>query len=370
MDKNLLRMSVGRALSTLASALLLSLLASSAQAVTFYPTEDTYSTIDYSTGRNPVVTKRFLTSAAGVTGSLYVSKSHSAFIQFNAAAQLAGATVTGARLTIYFPLVTKAGTLDVCQVSSVASSASATWTETFKPATEPEPNQDAFFYQILPASVAAKHFVTVDVTPEVQGWVSGAHVDNGFAIVADISSPSDIASVLLGAKEGPGSGYPAVLEVDVDNLSGGSVVATTATFTSNVGFGTTTPDTRFPLTIQGEYVAQTGNSTELVLENSTGVEKWHLQLEGMSGNLGFTETGVADDRFVLAAGGECGDRHGEPVSDAGGEWECPGGWCHDGEQLQRQRGRVEQYPGDGGGGGASWDGAGWGGSVQYGRQPG
>ena len=55
-----------------------------------------------------------------------------------------------------------------------------------------------------------------------------------------------------------------------------------------------------------------GNSTLLMMEDSTSNEKWHLQLEGTSGNLGFTETGVADDRFVLAAGGNVGIGTGSP----------------------------------------------------------
>ncbi len=279
----------------------------SAKAITLYPTGDTYSTLDFSHGKNPTVTKRFVTKAAGRTGSLYVSKSHSAFVQFDAAAQLSGAIVTGARLTLYFPTVTKPGELDVSVVTTP-------WAETFDGALVAEPGYAANFAQIPAASVVAKQFVAIDVTPEVQNWVSGAIQDNGFVI----SSPDGMVNALLGAKEGPGSGYAATLEIDVDNVSGGPLQATTATFSSNVGIGTNDPDLRFTLTLQGTPVVingvPNGNTTLMMLENSVGAEKWHMQLEGPNGNLAFTETGVADDRFVIAAGGAVGIGTGNPTA--------------------------------------------------------
>lgn len=67
--------------------------------------------------------------------------------------------------------------------------------------------------------------------------------------------------------------------------------------TGNVGIGTSVPNRK--LTIQG--------NEPLMLKNDAGTDQWHLRLQGTgNGDLGFTETGVADDRLVLAAGGNVG----------------------------------------------------------------
>jgi hypothetical protein len=72
------------------------------------------------------------------------------------------------------------------------------------------------------------------------------------------------------------------------NVSGGEV-----------GIGTTTPFNNRPVTIQGRA------SGDLIqLRDSAGVDRWHVNFNGA--NFAFTETGIADNRMVLAAGGNVG----------------------------------------------------------------
>lgn len=71
----------------------------------------------------------------------------------------------------------------------------------------------------------------------------------------------------------------------------------TLTNGGNFGIGTAIPNRK--LTIQGNEPLQ--------LRDATGTSQWHLRLQGAGiGDLGFTETGAADDRLVLAAGGNVG----------------------------------------------------------------
>lgn len=66
----------------------------------------------------------------------------------------------------------------------------------------------------------------------------------------------------------------------------------------NVGIGTSSPNR--PLTIQG-----TGASSQwLQFIDSTGVHRWHLN--HLNSGLNFAESGVADGRLFLAAGGNVG----------------------------------------------------------------
>lgn len=65
-----------------------------------------------------------------------------------------------------------------------------------------------------------------------------------------------------------------------------------------VGVGPTTPDR--PLTVQG-----IGNASQLLsLRDNTGATKWHYNLAG--GGLNLAETGIADGRLYVQAGGNVG----------------------------------------------------------------
>src|SRR5215207_4530757 len=74
-----------------------------------------------------------------------------------------------------------------------------------------------------------------------------------------------------------------------------------ATTTGNVGIGTTSPE-RWRLTIQGGEL--------ISFKNTTGATKWHINdWNGStlgSGDLNIAETGVADGRLYLKAGGNVG----------------------------------------------------------------
>src|SRR5258708_5750132 len=123
-------------LQTVAAALLLAFLGTTAPAVTLPPTDDTYSTLTYTTAHPPVLKSTSLASATGARGSLAVSRTHTAFIRFNAAGALAGTTVLKATLTLYFPLATTAGALDLHLVTS-------NWHEKFTGAAVAQPMYSA-----------------------------------------------------------------------------------------------------------------------------------------------------------------------------------------------------------------------------------
>ena len=72
----------------------------------------------------------------------------------------------------------------------------------------------------------------------------------------------------------------------------------------NVGIRTNSADK--PLTIKGAGT----NSEWIALRRNDGVTKWHLNHK--NGGLNFVETGVADNRFFLAAGGNVGVGNSAP----------------------------------------------------------
>jgi hypothetical protein len=84
-----------------------------ANAVILPPTDDTSGTLTFA-GKPPVVTRRSLTSLNGSGTTLPVSKTRTAFVRFAVEETgLASATVEKARLTLYFPSVTKVGDLSL-----------------------------------------------------------------------------------------------------------------------------------------------------------------------------------------------------------------------------------------------------------------
>jgi len=68
-------------------------------------------------------------------------------------------------------------------------------------------------------TVVRKQFVEIDVTATVQGWLTSAAINYGFAIVT-----SGATNVLIGAKEGSGSGYPCELEIQIDRVIAESAI--------------------------------------------------------------------------------------------------------------------------------------------------
>jgi hypothetical protein len=175
-----------------------------AGAVILPPTDDTFGTLTYNTAKPPVVTKRSLTSLNGSGTTLPVSRTRTAFVRFAVEETgMTAGTVDKARLTLYFPSVTKVGDLSLHVVTQ-------DWEETFTGPTRIHPTFGASFLTIPAASVIKKQFVIVDVTQQVKDWLMTPGSNFGIAV----TSPDGIGNVTMGSKEGSASGYPALLEIE------------------------------------------------------------------------------------------------------------------------------------------------------------
>jgi hypothetical protein len=203
--------------SILTAGLALALLSTSARAVTFQVTADTAG--------SPVTNK--IAKAAGTATTLAVSKTSTAFISFGVGGSgIDPSAVTAARLVIFFPKVTKAGNITL-------SANNSGFTEVFATPTIPTPTTGAAIGSPISVAIAqSKTFLTIDVTAQVISWLTNSNTDFGIAISADV--PTSPVNLVIGSKEGSGSGYPAVLEVDVNAGGSGSVSGTSGTFSTNV----------------------------------------------------------------------------------------------------------------------------------------
>ena len=175
-----------------------------AEAVILPPTDDRSGTLTYNTAKPPVVTKRSLTSLNGSGTTLPVSKTRTAFVRFEVEGTgMTAGTVEKARLTLYFPSVTKVGDLSLHVVTQ-------DWEETFAGPTRLHPTFGASFLTIPVASVVKKQFIIVDVTQQVKDWLMTPGSNFGIAV----TSPDGIGNVTIGSKEGSASGYPPLLEIE------------------------------------------------------------------------------------------------------------------------------------------------------------
>ncbi len=175
-----------------------------AEAVILPPTDDTSGTLTYNTARPPVVTKRSLTTLNGTGTTLPVSRTRTAFVRFEVEGTgMTAGTVDKARLTLYFPSVTRAGDLSLHVVSQ-------DWVETFTGTTRTQPEMEPAFLTIPAASVIKKQFIIVDVTQQVKDWLTTPGSNYGIAV----TSPDGIGNVTMGSKEGSASGYPPLLEIE------------------------------------------------------------------------------------------------------------------------------------------------------------
>jgi hypothetical protein len=175
-----------------------------ASAVILPPTDDTSGTLTYNTAKPPVVTKRSLTTLNGTGTTLPVSRTRTAFVRFEVEGTgLTAGLVEKARLTLYFPSVTKVGDLSLHVVTQE-------WEETFIGPTRQQPGMGAAFLTIPAGSVVKKQFVIVDVTQQVKDWLTNPGSNFGIAI----TSPDGLAVVTVGSKEGSASGYPPLLEIE------------------------------------------------------------------------------------------------------------------------------------------------------------
>jgi formylglycine-generating enzyme required for sulfatase activity len=136
---------------------------------------------------------------------------------------------------------------------------------------------------ITPSALIGKRFTSLDVTTAVQGWVGGSVSNQGFAILA-----TDGAEVLVSAKEGTGTGYPAELDVELNPDLG---TITSDLLASNLTLGGTTT---------GAFSGDGSGLTNLKISNLTG--QISSSLLGSDLTLGGTTTGTfAGDGTGLTA---------------------------------------------------------------------
>lgn len=166
---------------SLLGAAVLGGLITTAGAVILPPTDDTSGTLTYNKANPPEVTRRTLTSANGSSGSLPVSRTRTAFVRF--AVEETGLTAGNlgkARLTLYFPSVTKAGDLSLHVVTE-------NWDENF-PLPEKSRVHPAFeevpFVTIPASSVVRRQFVIIDVTEQVRAALASPGTRFGFAVTS------------------------------------------------------------------------------------------------------------------------------------------------------------------------------------------
>ena len=214
-----------------------------------------------------------LTPVTGKATTLAVSATRKGYVLFNLdslPSDVGAADIANARLRVYFPAAKKPGDISIHTVTTA-------WIET---ATAIEPGVSVSPVAVFPtATVVAKKFVEVDVTATVQAWRTTPATNFGFALTA-----TGLTNVLIGAKEGSGSGYPCELDIEIQRtLADGSITGTQLGLNLSLG-GTTTGSFSGPLS---------GNVTGNVSGSAAS----------FTGNLAGDVTGSQDTTVVASVGG-------------------------------------------------------------------
>ena len=147
---------------------------------------------------------------AGKATTLPVSSEYHALVRFKVGSfsdTVDAANVRSARLIIYFCSITKPGSFTLHKVTQ-------NWSEKYAGRRIRPPNYDPAVVATVSAGVEmGKQFVVIDVTASVKGWLAAPESDFGFALIG-----ANGAMARIGAKEGPGVGYPATLEIENADL--------------------------------------------------------------------------------------------------------------------------------------------------------
>jgi len=188
-------------LSFLAAAALLAFITGSALALTVPVAQDTSSSA-----------KGLLTSKSGEATSLTVSDDQTALLEFDLSstevvpATFNPADVKSVLLELYVIKTNMAANLKVFAVAG-------TWSETFAAKTEPLPAIGSTVLATIPVPKAPdKQFVSVDITA-----AAVAALQSGSNLSVAIETTTAFAKVILGSKDGPATGYSAMLDIETDN---------------------------------------------------------------------------------------------------------------------------------------------------------
>jgi len=169
-----------------------------------------------------------LTSADGKAAELTVSDNQIALLEFDiqnmdvVPTTIIPGNIASAILELYVIKTNAAATLNVLAVTG-------TWSETFVAAHEPLPSIASTVLGTIPVTkVPYKQFVSVDITPAV---VAALASGSNLSLAIETSTPGAI--VTLGSKDGPASGYAAVLDIEAGlggiNISGSDIAAGSVT---------------------------------------------------------------------------------------------------------------------------------------------
>jgi hypothetical protein len=120
----------------------------------------------------------------GSSPILIVQTGTTAYVQFNLSALPAGASVNKATLRLYVDGVVTSGSFDVFPVNSA-------WSENTLTYNTPPPALGSSATGNKPIAITSANFnkfVLIDITPLVQGWVSGTIPNNGVAVALTTSN--------------------------------------------------------------------------------------------------------------------------------------------------------------------------------------
>ena len=149
----------------------------------------------------------------GTAAAVNVGNGNTGLIQFDLSSLPAGLTaaqIGKATMSFFVSSVLVPGSVDIAQVSG--SWAEIGVTQNNRPTTLPP------FAASVPVA-AARIYVTVDVTPLVTDWLTGAAANNGIQISAAATAPSTV--IVLDSKENQTTSHPAFLDVVI--VSAGAV---------------------------------------------------------------------------------------------------------------------------------------------------